>query len=154
MRLSFGTAIHPEPAASRRSIAKIAERAVGCLPPVPAFAFSAGGLTFSACLQAGWVDACARLPGNSQAHFRDGTGREPTMKHMGVRDSGAQSGGAMLSGAAQGEARLLVVEDDPNIVELLSASLRFAGFDGPTATNGAEAVQLARESGPTSWCST
>ena len=27
------------------------------------------------------------------------------------------------------EAHLLVVEDDPNIVELLSASLRFAGFD-------------------------
>ena len=29
---------------------------------------------------------------------------------------------------AQADARLLVVEDDPNIVELLSASLRFAGF--------------------------
>ena len=68
------------------------------------------------------------------------------MKRMGVRDSGAQSGGAMLSGAAQGEARLLVVEDDPNILELLSASLRFAGFSVATATNGARAV-LRRTSG-------
>ena len=59
------------------------------------------------------------------------------MKRMGVRDGGAQSGGATLSGAAQGEARLLVVEDDPNILELLSASLRFAGFAVSTATNGA-----------------
>ncbi len=67
---------------------------------------------------------------------------------MGVRDSGAQSGGAMLSGAAQGEARLLVVEDDPNILELLSASLRFAGFAVRTATNGAQAVQVAREERP------
>jgi two-component system OmpR family response regulator len=42
------------------------------------------------------------------------------------------------------EARLLVVDDEPNIVELLSASLRFAGFDVATATNGPEAVELAR----------
>ena len=27
------------------------------------------------------------------------------------------------------DARLLVVEDEPNILELLSASLRYAGFD-------------------------
>ena len=27
------------------------------------------------------------------------------------------------------EARLLIVEDEPNILELLAASLRFAGFD-------------------------
>jgi two-component system OmpR family response regulator len=70
------------------------------------------------------------------------------MKRMGVRDSGAQSGGATLSGAAQAEARLLVVEDDPNILELLSASLRFAGFSVTTATNGARAVQVAREDRP------
>src|SRR5256714_6532070 len=70
------------------------------------------------------------------------------MKRMGVRDGGAQSGGATLSGAAQAEARLLVVEDDPNILELLSASLRFAGFSVSTATNGARAVQVAREERP------
>jgi two-component system OmpR family response regulator len=42
------------------------------------------------------------------------------------------------------EARLLVVDDEPNIVELLSASLRFAGFEVATAPNGTEAVQAAR----------
>ena len=42
-----------------------------------------------------------------------------------------------------GEARLLVVDDEPNILELLSASLRFAGFDVATAANGAEALRVA-----------
>ena len=70
------------------------------------------------------------------------------MKHMGVRDGVAQSGGAALSGAAQAEARLLVVEDDLNILELLSASLRFAGFAISTASSGAEAVAVARDERP------
>jgi two-component system OmpR family response regulator len=42
------------------------------------------------------------------------------------------------------EARLLVVDDEPTIVELLSASLRFAGFEVATATNGREALETAR----------
>jgi two-component system OmpR family response regulator len=42
------------------------------------------------------------------------------------------------------EARLLVVDDEPNIVELLSASLRYAGFDVSTARSGPDAVRLAR----------
>jgi two-component system OmpR family response regulator len=67
---------------------------------------------------------------------------------MGVRDSAAQSGGAALAGGAQVDARLLVVEDDPNIVELLSASLRFAGFTVSTATSGMAAIEAAREVRP------
>jgi len=70
------------------------------------------------------------------------------MKRMGVRDGVAQSGGAALSGAAQAEARLLVVEDDANILELLSASLRFAGFGVTTATSGSAAVDAARAERP------
>ena len=74
---------------------------------------------------------------------------------MGVRGGAAQSGGASLSGGAQAEARLLVVEDDPNILELLSASLRFAGFDVTSASNGAEGGQRRRRGrGPTWSCST
>jgi two-component system OmpR family response regulator len=42
------------------------------------------------------------------------------------------------------EARLLVVDDEPNIVELLSASLRYAGFEVQTASTGTAALQLAR----------
>jgi two-component system, OmpR family, response regulator len=49
---------------------------------------------------------------------------------------------------AQTEARLLVVEDDPNILELLSASLRFAGFDVSTATSGSAAVNAAKDRRP------
>jgi two-component system OmpR family response regulator len=45
-------------------------------------------------------------------------------------------------------AHLLVVDDEPNIVELLSASLRFAGYDVSTATNGTEALKKAKEVDP------
>jgi len=45
---------------------------------------------------------------------------------------------------AEPEARLLVVDDEPTIVELLSASLRFAGFEVATATNGRDALDAAR----------
>src|SRR5438270_11524320 len=46
------------------------------------------------------------------------------------------------------DARLLVVEDAPNILELLSASLRYAGFDVVTAAAGTEAVQAAQRHRP------
>jgi two-component system OmpR family response regulator len=41
------------------------------------------------------------------------------------------------------EARLLVVDDEPNIVDLLATSLRFAGFEVATAKNGSEALRVA-----------
>ncbi|MGL4307166.1 MAG: response regulator transcription factor [Mycobacteriaceae bacterium] len=40
--------------------------------------------------------------------------------------------------------RVLVVDDEPNIVELLSVSLKFQGFDVKTAANGPEALDQAR----------
>ncbi len=53
-----------------------------------------------------------------------------------------------VNGRTQAAARLLVVEDEPNILELLSASLRYAGFDVLTATGGTEAVQAAQRHRP------
>ncbi len=41
------------------------------------------------------------------------------------------------------EAKLLVVDDEPNIRELLSTSLRFAGFEVVAAANGREALAAA-----------
>ncbi|MFG3441903.1 response regulator transcription factor [Nonomuraea sp. NPDC047897] len=46
------------------------------------------------------------------------------------------------------EARLLIVEDDPNILELLAASLRFAGFDVTTAKSGLDAVAAVQRHRP------
>ncbi len=46
------------------------------------------------------------------------------------------------------EARVLVVDDEDNIVELLSVSLKFQGFEVQTATNGAQALDRAREARP------
>jgi two-component system, OmpR family, response regulator len=50
--------------------------------------------------------------------------------------------------AEQLGARLLVVDDEPNIVELLSASLQYAGFDVSSAGSGREAVERVRETRP------
>jgi two-component system OmpR family response regulator len=49
---------------------------------------------------------------------------------------------------ARPEARLLVVDDEPNILELLSASLRYAGFEVATASDGAQALKVARDFRP------
>jgi two-component system OmpR family response regulator len=49
---------------------------------------------------------------------------------------------APTSESAVTEARLLVVDDEPNIRELLSASLRYAGFDVETAADGQQALRL------------
>lgn len=46
------------------------------------------------------------------------------------------------------EARLLVVDDEPNIRDLLAASLRFAGFEVHTAADGGSALKVAREVQP------
>src|SRR5688500_7829695 len=44
--------------------------------------------------------------------------------------------------------RLLVVEDESSIRELLAASLRFAGFQVDTAATGAEALRLVERERP------
>lgn len=46
------------------------------------------------------------------------------------------------------EARLLVVDDEPNIRDLLATSLRFAGFEVFTASTGNEAIREATENQP------
>ena len=46
------------------------------------------------------------------------------------------------------EAKLLVVDDEPNIRELLSTSLRFAGFEVVSAGSGREALAAAELHSP------
>jgi two-component system OmpR family response regulator len=50
--------------------------------------------------------------------------------------------------SAQPEAKLLVVDDEPNLRELLSTSLRFAGFDVTAAANGREALDAVEADEP------
>jgi two-component system OmpR family response regulator len=45
-------------------------------------------------------------------------------------------------------ARILVVDDEPNIAELLSAALRFEGYDVDVAMTGNEAMDMARSFRP------
>lgn len=44
--------------------------------------------------------------------------------------------------------RVLVVDDEPNIVELLNVSLKFQGFEVATANSGIEALEVAEEFEP------
>ncbi|GAB2518529.1 response regulator transcription factor [Corynebacterium atrinae] len=48
----------------------------------------------------------------------------------------------------QPEVKVLVVDDEPNIVELLTVSLKFQGFEVRTASSGTEALRIAREFNP------
>ncbi|MDO5060044.1 MAG: response regulator transcription factor [Actinomycetaceae bacterium] len=52
------------------------------------------------------------------------------------------------SSAPSEEARLLVVDDEPNIRDLLASSLRFAGFEVLVASDGASAFNLAATEHP------
>ena len=54
----------------------------------------------------------------------------------------------MRSAPARSEARLLVVDDEPTILELLAGTLRFAGFDVLTAVSGAAALRAAASGRP------
>ncbi|MDU5309134.1 MAG: DNA-binding response regulator, partial [Varibaculum cambriense] len=42
---------------------------------------------------------------------------------------------------ANDTARLLVVDDEPNIRDLLASSLRYTGFEVFTAADGSEAIK-------------
>src|SRR5690606_887373 len=83
------------------------------------------------------VRALRKLPGTHQP----ASSRE-------ADDGGMASALTERRPGADPEAHLLVVEDDPNILELLGASLRYAGFEVDTATEGAEAVESIRRHRP------
>ncbi len=53
-----------------------------------------------------------------------------------------------VTDTATPEASLLVVEDEPNIRELLATSLRFAGFEVTTAADGQSALESASAHSP------
>ena len=54
----------------------------------------------------------------------------------------------MTTAPAKNLQRILVVDDEPSISELISTSLRFIGFDVRTAANGAQALSMAEEFKP------
>jgi two-component system, OmpR family, response regulator len=60
-----------------------------------------------------------------------------------MRPAEGPAAGRRAPAAAGDHARLLVVEDEPTILELLSGSLRFAGFDVATASSGSGALRAA-----------
>ena len=53
-----------------------------------------------------------------------------------------------MENQTEGQVKVLVVDDEPNIVELLTVSLKFQGFAVMTANDGNEAIKMAREFRP------
>jgi two-component system, OmpR family, response regulator len=53
-----------------------------------------------------------------------------------------------MSADGSRQRRILVVDDEPNIVDLVSTALRFQGFDVATAANGGEAITAANSFRP------
>ena len=50
--------------------------------------------------------------------------------------------------------RALLVEDDPNIVDLIRSNLAMRGFDTIVSTDGRQRCSCSRPRSPTSSCST
>ena len=71
--------------------------------------------------------------------------RTHTMPFRKLPESGSIMGSMKKTGP---EAKLLVVDDEPNIRELLSTSLRFAGFEVVSAGNGRDALAAAELHSP------
>jgi two-component system OmpR family response regulator len=70
--------------------------------------------------------------------------------HAGGHSAGPDlaAAGSARTTRAEPAARLLVVDDEPNILELLAASLRFAGFEVATAADGQQALAAVRSFTP------
>src|SRR6202042_3935680 len=71
------------------------------------------------------------------------------MENRGPAAEGAGSGrNAGIQGADGTPVRVLVVDDEPSLAELLASVLRYEGWNVQTAGNGADAVRTAREFRP------
>jgi len=53
-----------------------------------------------------------------------------------------------MKASGNGSARILVVDDEPNIVDVISMALRYEGFEVDAAGTGAEALAKARDMRP------
>jgi two-component system OmpR family response regulator len=104
--------------------------------PVPASV--AGASVREAAEQVAVAQVQVELAEVAQVERREAMPVASSLSNLSVGNTGA------MSGDARPEARLLVVDDEPNIVELLSASLRYAGFEVATAGGGQQALEVAR----------
>ena len=77
------------------------------------------------------------------AEVTEMTGREP-----GVAASGAQAQAPALQRADGTPIRVLVVDDEPSLAELLASVLRYEGWEIRTASDGTSAVRTARDFRP------
>src|SRR5690606_11752769 len=87
------------------------------------------------------LDRSAGWPGRGRPAARE----TPLPAGSQTTPSDEEDDGSMSASTQEPEATLLVVEDETNIRELLTTSLRFAGFAVHAAPDGRTALQLASE---------
>ena len=71
-----------------------------------------------------------------------------TLPLAGRTEAAASADSELIPAAAQSEAPVLIVEDDPHAAHLLSLHLRGAGYGVMVAGNAAEALEMARSCQP------
>jgi two-component system, OmpR family, response regulator len=67
---------------------------------------------------------------------------------MALPRSAAHPAASLLTRHDGSPLRVLVVDDEPNLAELLTSALRYEGWDVSTALDGQSALRLARETDP------
>src|SRR3712207_764124 len=92
--------------------------------------------------------ASSQVPSSRDAAARRSLVGMTTTAARGPSGGIVSGSSSAMPGSGRPEARLLVVDDEPNIRELLSASLRYAGFEVVTAPDGQQALALAEQFRP------
>ena len=91
------------------------------------------------------------LNGNAQADIANGAGlptAAPAATQATSASPVAKGRGTGTQHADGTPVRVLVVDDEPSLAELLSSVLRYEGWNVRAAANGAEAVRAGREFRP------
>ena len=103
--------------------------------------------------ESGWIREADReeIPEQEQLTGRmDVVGPKDEGSHMDEADQPAQE--SLAAAADQGgegkTLKILVAEDEPDIRDLVAFTLRFAGYEVVSGSNGEEAVELARQEYP------
>ena len=90
-----------------------------------------------------------RVQGAPQPDSTDDTRPGPDVRsRRGIRLGEVQGISRTMIGVAEGGARVLVVDDEPNITELVALALRYEGFSVRTSDSGRGALAAAYEFQP------
>ncbi|SCL72372.1 two-component system, OmpR family, response regulator [Micromonospora citrea] len=97
--------------------------------------------------RAGWPVAARARTADAQVAHKPATAGRPTMGTM-MTEGRAAAGRVELRRPDGEPVRVLVVDDEPNLADLLSMALRYEGWQVRTAGDGTSALSAARQFQP------